>query len=175
MFWYIQYYTYICRMKNDVYIDMYDCYVAKSGNITQYGKVKKPYLSNGYKVVKLNTEKGFRNIAVHRLVAMAFIPNLENKPCIDHIDGNKTNNRIDNLRWCTVGENLRFENVKRNPRKYPVKRIDKDGNVVEFDNVLDACFFPWQKYMILQVCNGKRKTYDGYKWEHNDPADSGNK
>ena len=42
---------------------------------------------------------------VHRLVAAAFIPNPENKPCIDHIDGDRANNHADNLRWVTVKEN----------------------------------------------------------------------
>lgn len=48
-----------------------------------------------------------RTVRVHRLVADAFIPNLESKPEIDHIDGNTKNNRSDNLRWCTRSENIR--------------------------------------------------------------------
>lgn len=159
-------------MKNGKYLKLYDCFVTENGDITQDNKLVNAYLHCGYKTVKLKIN-GRKTMRVHRLVAMAYVPNPENKPCVDHIDGNKTNNHYSNLRWCTNGENLQFDNVKRNPKAYPVKRIDKLGNVVCFDCVLDACVFPWQKYVILQVCNGKRKTYNGYKWEHNDPAYSG--
>ena len=147
--------------------------ISNYGNVRNNTKMVKTVPNkHGYNVVVLcnGTRK---SVNVHRLVAAAFIPNPDNKPCVDHIDGNKLNNHVNNLRWCTIGENLKFENVKRVSKLYPVKRIDKLGNIVCFDNILDACVFPWQKYVILQVCNGKRKTYNGYKWEHNDPAISG--
>ena len=46
------------------------------------------------------------NLYIHRAIALAFIPNPENKPCINHKDGNKLNNSIDNLEWCTHQENM---------------------------------------------------------------------
>lgn len=64
--------------------------------------IKKVLGGNGYYVINLNREKHL----LHRLLAETFIPNPDNKPCIDHIDGNPKNNSLDNLRWVTHKENL---------------------------------------------------------------------
>lgn len=65
------------------------------------------------RILKLRNNKGYMEITlqgrtylVHRLVADAFIPNPNNLPCIDHIDGDKTNNNADNLKWCSYRENM---------------------------------------------------------------------
>ena len=62
----------------------------------------------GYQVVRLRKEgkKNSTYFLVHRLVAEAFIPNVKNKPEVDHIDTNKTNNKAENLRWCWHLENM---------------------------------------------------------------------
>lgn len=73
------------------------------------GYIRKQNIRGGYCRVTLAAAPGVRvlyqSVLVHRLVAMAFIPPVDGKPYIDHIDGNKLNNCVENLRWCTYIEN----------------------------------------------------------------------
>lgn len=61
---------------------------------------------NGYLFHQLSINGIKKNFHIHRLVALAFIPKIENKPEVNHIDGNKSNNHISNLEWCTKSENM---------------------------------------------------------------------
>ena len=76
-------------------------------------KLFKPFLSNGYHVViftkTANNKRVVETKRVHRLVAQAFIPNPENKPQLDHINGIRSDNRVENLRWATSKENTNNE------------------------------------------------------------------
>lgn len=62
--------------------------------------------SKGYKRVTISNESGTKRYLVHRLVAEHFIPNPENKPHINHIDNDPSNNNVENLEWCTHSENM---------------------------------------------------------------------
>ena len=69
---------------------------------------------HGYRNVKLLDEKNkYHTVAIHKLVAQAFIPNPENKPQVDHIDSNPQNNNVTNLRWVTKEEQYENENTKK--------------------------------------------------------------
>lgn len=75
---------------------------------TRPGKVRKAFDNGrGYLFVGLYKDGAYKQELVHRMVASAFIPNPEGKPCVNHIDGNKTNNMVDNLEWVTKKENAR--------------------------------------------------------------------
>lgn len=68
----------------------------------------KSYFTNGYRKVNLYDLSGkCKKKYVHRLVAEAFIPNPESKPNVNHIDADRSNNRVSNLEWCTQAENIR--------------------------------------------------------------------
>ena len=96
----------------------------KSGKI----KILKQALDGyGYPMVCLSKDNYHKNYKVHRLVAQAFIPNPDNKPTIDHINRNKTDNRVENLRWYTYSEQ-QF-NTSRSDRK-PVLQIDINNNII---------------------------------------------
>ena len=75
---------------------------------TLSGPGKKRKKKDRYKSVGLHKDGVGRTFKVHRLVAEAFIPNPDNLPEIDHIDANKKNNRVDNLRWCTHQQNMQY-------------------------------------------------------------------
>lgn len=74
--------------------------VSKGGNL-------KPVYRKGYATVILRKNGVSKVHSIHRLIAEAFIPNPDNLPYINHIDGNKSNNDISNLEWCTQLENMR--------------------------------------------------------------------
>lgn len=145
-----------------------------------------PNKRNGYLVVDLYKDNKREKVPIHRLVAEAFIPNPENKLTVDHIDGNRQNNSIDNLRWATYSEqNSRFETlgVRSEPiivNHYEEKRKKRGGGheawlgiieVLEFDSISEVA-----KYFDCTVSNislmlekgtiGRRGITRGYQFSY---------
>jgi len=96
----------------------------------------KPHHS-GYIYVRVNKKK----FAIHRLVALIFIPNSENKPFVNHIDGNKVNNCLDNLEWVTCSENNKHNYTNNIKQKYtrPIIQYDLEMNELnKFNSIKEA-------------------------------------
>lgn len=88
--------------------------IEKNGDIfNKKGLKLKTYISKfGYERVTLSHNGSKKAFFVHRLVAQEYLQNIKNKPCVNHKDGNKLNNNVNNLEWCTYSENSKhaFEN-----------------------------------------------------------------
>lgn len=118
------------------------------GAFPQKEMIKKQFYSNGYLRCQLHKNGKSRKIFVHRLVAEAFIPNPNNKPQVDHIDRNRSNNNIQNLRWCTAKENVLFEGT-RNIRKQTLNRVHNDC-IIQEKRLRKVC-----KKVVQEDLNGK--------------------
>lgn len=100
------------------------------------GDFLKPFYSRGgYVRVKLNYGNRSKKFMMHRLVAMAFIPNPDNKLVVDHINRNRADNRVENLQWVTTQENCQLA-VERGSKDSMLYRFTntKTGEILEFTN-----------------------------------------
>jgi hypothetical protein len=134
--------------------------------------------TQGYSYVSFNEG----NVVVHRLVALTFIPNPKNKRCVNHINGIKTDNRVENLEWNTNSENNQHAYTFLNkigsysgktnelhPQSKKVFQYDLQGNFIkEFPSASEAGRQLKLSYnSICEVCRGNRaKTCGGFIWSY---------
>ncbi len=145
--------------------------------------ILKTHIVNGYENIILRKDGHKYNHYIHRLVAIAFIDNSDNYPCIDHIDTNKTNNVVSNLRWCTRKSNsnnpLTLRHMRENnpksmlgkkgvlhPRSKKVLQFDLEGKFInEFESISQASKLTNTNQGNLYLCCiGKRNKCNNFKW-----------
>lgn len=166
--------------------------VSTLGNIRNKKTLKelsKKSLIGGYIRLAFNDDNGMRKSnTLHRLVALTFIPNPENKYTVNHINHNKLDNRVENLEWATTTEQNRHKrkvtkDKQRLMSSRKVWRIDKDTNekIELYETMRDASKWVFDnkltsvkefnngnniKTKICAVCRKKRKITYGFKWEY---------
>ena len=140
--------------------------------ISNFGRVKGKHCiklqqdnGKGYLMVHLSKNGKSQWHLVHRLVAKAFIENTENKPTVNHIDGNRKNNKFNNLEWATYSEN-NLHSYQCN-RKTPVRA--KEIYCVETGEVYSSSYEASRRTGFVQTSinrcvNGRQKTVRGTHW-----------
>lgn len=141
----------------------------------------------GYKTITMIKNKKVYTKTLHRLLAKTFIPNPHNYPCINHIDGNRLNNSLDNLEWCTYGHNNKEayriglkkgawcnKKNEKHPASKRVIQYDLEGNYLktwesgtEVERQLGISISS-----ISQCCSGINKSAGRYKWRYKDDENS---
>jgi len=161
--------------------------VTSDGVVISHWKKKDVIKTNvlnryGYCTVQLvHSDKRRKRFSVHRLVALAFLPQVEGKSVVNHIDGDITNNNVSNLEWCTTSENNThaYRKLNKKPNKtnlgntgfksrdgIPIDKLDMNDNFIcTYGSSRDAANqIGGSQGNIAMVLAGKRKSHKGFKW-----------
>ncbi len=139
---------------------------SKTGRI-----LKLIFQRDGYIRVSLSKNGNRKQFYVHRLVAFHYIPNNNSYPTVDHIDNDRGNNKVDNLRWATYSQQVKnVRNRGKLTRKVAVLDSKTRESLQVYDSITEAVAkIPGSdSRLVSMVCRGKRKTHAGYAWKYMD-------
>ena len=141
--------------------------ISRNGTIKE-NRILKPNKVMGYSQVGLQKYGTRKYKKIHRLVAEAFIPNPENKKEVNHKDGNKANNCVDNLEWVTTSENQLHSYYKLKNNIKSVIQLSLNNEIIkEWESIAKVeQELKISNADICKCCKGKRKTAGGYKWRY---------
>ena len=156
----------------ELFFKYYD--ITKEGvviNLKTNRKYKGKIGNNGYLTFHTKRNNKYYSWLIHRLVAIKYIPNPNNYPIVNHIDGNKLNISIDNLEWCTQSDNIKhsYDTKLNKGTGQAVLQIDVNTHKIIniFKSTREAEKITGIKHnSISKVCRGIRKTAGNYKWKY---------
>lgn len=174
--WYVEYKKEPVKGYEEYQVDTNGIVYGKNGKPLKYSLNHK-----GYCIINFSIGHQIKGFAIHTLVAKQFIPNDDPlKWQVNHVDGNKENNNIDNLEWVTPEENMRHSKEvlgnNNSSQAKPIKGVSKkDGTEIFFDAMSDGARylakeykikFAYAKCSLWRALSGYRKSYKGYYWQY---------
>jgi hypothetical protein len=137
-------------------------------------------VKNGYSQMNITLNGKTKSFLVHRLVALEYCLNPSNKKEVNHINGIKTDNRVENLEWVTRSENIKhgistglikksmvYRLGKKHWKSIPVLQYKDDSLITKFESSGDASRKTgFHRVSIQDACTGKLKTYKGFTWKY---------
>lgn len=162
----------------EIWKDIYGYQVSSLGRVrNRFYKILKPSYraKNKYPTVKLCVDGEVKTKSIHRLVAEAFIPNPNNLPEVNHKDENPSNNRVDNLEWCTKEYNRDYSHIRHqkgygfiSPSRKAIIAFDGKHNIGTYYNSAWAAanYLKIDRRNIIKALKDSNKTAYGFRWEY---------
>lgn len=125
---------------------------------------------DGYYRLDLHKNGVKKTYYIHKLVALAFLPNPNNYTVVNHKDENKENNYVDNLEWCTIGYNNLYSVNSRKKSRRGIIQYDLFGNLIQKWQTISSASktLNISRNSIFRCCNGTQNTAGNYIWKYAD-------